>query len=285
MISGTRYRMTMEINRQLTLARMIERGQTEVSTGKRIQAPSDDPVAAARVSTIGRTQANEATWKRNLDSAFALSSRADTVLGSVATALDRANELMVAAANGTLSAQNRATIALELRSIAEELANFKEAKDARGEPLFAQSEAVMMPVGDGTNIVAVASRERIFESVQTGAGARDMAAIVDAAADSLLIADDTARAAAIDVSLDEVGAAVVHAAAARGEQGARGNRIDNLSESLANTGLQLAEERSALESANVVEVVARLQSQQVTLQAAQAVFARVNQNSLFDILR
>jgi flagellar hook-associated protein 3 FlgL len=49
--------------------------------------------------------------------------------------------------------------------------------------------------------------------------------------------------------------------------------------------IQLEEERSRIESADIVEVVARLQARQLTLQAAQAAFVRINQNSLFDLLR
>ena len=51
MISGTRYRLDQEINRQLGLSRDIARAQTQLSTQKRIQSPSEDPVAAARPRT------------------------------------------------------------------------------------------------------------------------------------------------------------------------------------------------------------------------------------------
>src|SRR5438093_672464 len=76
MISGTRYRLTMEINRQTALAGDIAHSQTEISTGKRIQAPSDDPVAAARISSIARTQANDTAFASNLNLASALAARA-----------------------------------------------------------------------------------------------------------------------------------------------------------------------------------------------------------------
>ena len=49
MISGTRYRLDQEINRQLSLSREIAKAQTQLSTQKRIQSPSEDPVAAARL--------------------------------------------------------------------------------------------------------------------------------------------------------------------------------------------------------------------------------------------
>jgi hypothetical protein len=41
MINGTRYRLDMDINRQVALSRDIARSQTEISTGKRIQALFD----------------------------------------------------------------------------------------------------------------------------------------------------------------------------------------------------------------------------------------------------
>src|SRR3546814_19506862 len=66
MISGTRYRLTAEINRQSDLAREIARAQMEISTQKRILNPSDDPIGAARVAEIDRTQANEEAWRRNV---------------------------------------------------------------------------------------------------------------------------------------------------------------------------------------------------------------------------
>lgn len=285
MITGTRYRLTMEINRQLALSRSIERGQTEMSTGKKIQAPSDDPVGAARVSEISRTQATETVWKANLDLAYSLASRADTTLSSTATALGRANELMVAAANGTLSDENRATIALELRALAEELTSLANTRDARGQPLFPTTDVLQIPVAAGVSITAVDSRTNIFESVPVAAGPTDLAGIVNAAADAITEPDPVLREPAIRASMAALETADAHVAAVRGQQGARGNRIDNLIDRQANTGLQLEEERSALESADITEVVARLQATQLTLQAAQAVFARVNQTTLFDVLR
>ena len=125
MISGTRYRLDQEINRQLSLSREIAKAQTQLSTQKRIQSPSEDPVAAARISSIGRAQANEAAWKSNLELAAALADRADTALKSVGLAFQRATELMTQGATGTLSDLDRATIALELRSLAEELTSLK----------------------------------------------------------------------------------------------------------------------------------------------------------------
>ena len=285
MISGTRYRLDQEINRQLALSRDIAKAQTQLSTQKRIQAPSDDPVAAARISSIGRAQANEAVWKSNLNLAAALADRADTALKAAATAFDRVTELMTQGATGTLSDQDRATVALELRSIAAELASLKDSRDSRGNALFMSGYSLRIPVQTGVQVIAVGTREDVFESVATAGGPKDLAAIVADAAAALEITAPAARETAVAVSMDEVAAAVGHVAAQRGEQGALANRVDQLLERQADTGLQLTEERSGLEDTDIQAVIARLSSQQLSLQAAQAVFARVNESTLFDILR
>ncbi len=278
---GTNYRLTMETNRQAALMREIARGQTQISTTRRIQAPSDDPVAAARISEIARTQANEASWKSNLDLANALAAGAETALEATANAVTRAHELMVAGANGTLSATNRAAMALELRSIATEIDGLKDSRDARGNRLFMPGWSLQIPVAAGLAVTAAGTREEIFEQVPTAGGPRDLATIIADAATAL----EGGNSTTIAVSVAEVLAGVEHIAGIRGQQGARGNRIDQLVERFETTKIQLTEERSALEDTDVNAAIARIQSQQLTLQAAQAVFARVNQSTLFDILR
>ena len=285
MINGTRYRLTMQVNQQIALSREIARTQTEISTGKRILAPSDDPSAAARISSIARSQANDNVFKSNLNLATALSARADTALKSVGIALDRASELMIEGANGTLSDNDRAAITLELRSIAEDIGALKSSKDARGGPLFMSGGSLRIPVASGISIEAVGTREDVFESVPTSGGPQEIAAIVSAAADALALTDPVARAAALATSADNVNAAIEHVATARGEQGALGARIDQLGERQADSALQLGEERTDLESTDVTAAIAMIQSKQLTLQAAQAIFARVNSSTLFDILR
>lgn len=80
MINATGNRMAFEIARQTRLARSIEQIQIDISTGKRIQRPSDDPAAAARVATIRQSQADDDVWKRNIDLGSSLAAQADGVL-------------------------------------------------------------------------------------------------------------------------------------------------------------------------------------------------------------
>ena len=281
MITGTRYQLQLEVNRQLRLSTDIARAQAEISSGKKILAPSDDPVAAARISDLARSQANEATWKVNLTGAAALSAAADTTLESLNNAFDRAAELMLTASNRTLSPDGRSAIALELQSIAEEVAVLRDTKDSRGLPLFQTAAAgVRIPVEAGLEISAVGTREAVFDTVTTPAGTSDLVSIINNAVAAVRSGDPTA----IGASLGAVNAGGSHVIAAHAEQGTRGARIDDLIERNASATLGLTEERSSVESADIEEIVARLQSRQLSLEAAHAVFARINRSTLFDLL-
>lgn len=279
MITGTRYRLTLEINRQTRISQEIARGQAEIATGKRILAPSDDPIGSSRVGEIARAQANETVWLRNIETASALASRSDTVLTSVAHSVERANELMIRGASGTLSAENRATIATELRELAAEMATLRDTRDPRGEPLFRTNGALEVPVSAGVRIAPVATRAAIFEAPV------DLVAVINASVAALTEPDPVARAAANQAALANLGVAVSQVATARADQGVRANRLDAVREQLASSAVQLEEQRAGLEATNVPEAIARLESRRVSLEAAQAIFARLNKSSLFDLIR
>ena len=281
----TRYRLSAEINRQAQLARDIARAQIEITTGKRLQAPSDDPTGSAQISGLARVQAQEATWLRNLEASRALADRADTTLTNVANKLERAMELLVAGASDTLSNENRAIIADELSGIAIDVATLADSRDPRGGELFSTGPALQIPVSAGGTVTPVASRADVFGNIATSGGPMDLVAIISAAAAAVAEPDPTLRHVATDDALAAMKQAVDHIAAARGEQGVRANRIDSLHEELELSALQLNEQRSAIEGTDIAEVVARLQSKQLSLQAAQAVFTRIGQNSLFDLIR
>lgn len=279
MISGTRFRLDLEITRQSRLAKEIARAQAEIATGKRILAPSDDAAGHARVGEIERAEGKEETWLRNIATASALAARSDTVLTSAASGVDRAKELMLRAASGTLSPSDRSIIANELRSIAEEIAALRETRDPRGEPLFRTNGELEVPVSAGVRVAPVATRASIFDSPA------DLVAIVNAAAAAAIEPDAAARAAATRASIAALDEATNQLASARQDQGVRAGRLDKLRDALKESGLQLTEQKTAIQGADITEVIARIESKALNLKAAQAIFARVNQTSLFDLIR
>jgi len=280
MISGTRYQLSLETNRQMRLAGEIARAQAEISSGKKILAPSDNPAAAARISDISRSQADQATWRANLDKAATLSAQADSVFKSLTAAFTRAAELMVAGRNQVLGTSDRETIAIELYSIAEHVASLRDTRDSRGELLFPTDSGTGIPVAADLEIIPVNPRSVVFDNVRTDYGVYDLETILIEAGH----AGRNGRTGPTYALLDRVNSGIAHITAAYGEHGARANRIDDLIEQSESLEIITAEERKTLESADIAEVVARLQAKELSLEAAQAVFGRINRSNLFDLL-
>ncbi len=272
-MTGIRYRIDASIAQQSALARRIARGQADITSGKRIQAASDDPAAAVRIAQLRRTQTSEAAWRANVDIGIALAARADDTLGGVATLLDRARELATNGASETLSDKDRATIALELRTIADEVDSLRATTDATGQPVF-PATPLRVPVGDSLTLTATTSRSDAFD-----VGARDIATILRDAATGI-VTSTAGRATAIAV----VTSASDHIAVVRGEQGERGARFDALRDRLIDSATAIAVERSSVEDTDLAATIARVQTDQLALDAAQSLFARINRRTLFDLL-
>jgi flagellar hook-associated protein 3 FlgL len=104
--------------------RQMTATQETISTGKRVNRPSDDPTAAAMerqrtgdLEGIQRSKDSVAAGQSYLDAA-------ESGLDGITKILARANELAVAGANGALSQDNRNAIAAEIDQLT------KAAKDA-----------------------------------------------------------------------------------------------------------------------------------------------------------
>jgi flagellar hook-associated protein 3 FlgL len=263
MINATGNRMTMEIRRQSSLARQISDTQITVSTGRRIQRGSDDPVAAARVANIRQSQADNVTWKNNLILGSSLTSQADDILQNMSSRIARAQELMITGSSGNLN------------GIAEEIDGYAAATSSLGEALFSSGNASQIRFGDNAVFVPVPSRADIFEM-----DGIPISQIIRGAA----LAATSGGIMPINASLSALQNAVDHVADQAADIGVRGARIDRLREALEQRDIEFSSERSQLEDTDLSEAIARLNAQTLTLEAAQSAFARINRRSLFDIL-
>jgi flagellar hook-associated protein 3 FlgL len=84
--------------------------QNQMSTGKRLQRPSDDPVDVANTLKL-RTKSTELQqFKKNINDGLAFMGVAETAMESMNTLLQRVRELALQAASDTLSTKERAYI-------------------------------------------------------------------------------------------------------------------------------------------------------------------------------
>lgn len=283
MISATRYSSAAEIRRQTELAKEITKLQASVSTGKRITAGSDDPIASGRVAEIRQTQADQVVWSRNADTGASIAAAVDTNLKTVASMLDRAKDLVLLGRNDTASPADRSAIAAELRGLATDLLAYSQQNDPTGRPLFPTSPPLEIPVSETLRLPATATRDSVFNTV-TANGSQSLSDILTAAADGLELPDPTLRAAAIDASITDIDGGSTHLASVRADQGVRAGRFDDAKQALEQDGDTLAEERHDLEQTDLTYAISEYQAKQLSLQAAQGMFAQTSKSSLFDRL-
>lgn len=275
MINAVGNRMMIEIGRQKSLARSISDTQVKISTGKKIQRASDDPVAAARVATIGRSQANNKAWLANLDTGLSLNSQADTAVTGMADRVAQARELLLAGANGSLTQADRDTLASQLDGIADELDGLATRRSANGELLFSAGTALSVRYDASTIFAPVPSLAQVFD-----VGGVSLSQMVRDAATALR----SGSAAAIGTSLTTLDTGVTKTADVLGDIGQRGRRLESLQEASRAQDIDFAAERSDLEATDISEAIAVLNAQTLTLDAAQAAFARINRRTLLDLL-
>jgi flagellar hook-associated protein 3 FlgL len=169
----------------------IMRTQQQVSTGRRILTPADDPVAAARALDVTQALSLTAQYAENGNNAKSSLGLAEGVLQGVTTLIQDVRTVTVNAGNPSLSDNDRASLAFELRSRLDELIGLANSTDGSGQYLFsgyqgatkpfAQTAAGVQYFGDqGQRLLQVsASRQLavsdpgsdVFERIRNGNGA------------------------------------------------------------------------------------------------------------------
>ncbi|GJL78859.1 MAG: flagellar hook-associated protein 3 [Nitrospinaceae bacterium] len=105
------------LNNIFRITEDLAKAQAEISSGKRILKPSDDP-AGLRTSLSLRTSISESRqFIRNIDNNKIFIQSADTALQSVGLGLTRAKELAIAELGGASTPETRGFAALEIGQI------------------------------------------------------------------------------------------------------------------------------------------------------------------------
>jgi flagellar hook-associated protein 3 FlgL len=267
----------------------------ELSTGSRINKPSDDPAGAAQMVS-NRAQSSQAdTFLRSITSVTGLLNTADSTLSSVVTALQRAISLGVEGANGTLSDSDRADVASELTGIKQQLLSLANTP-YQGEFIFSGTATVQPFVADaaspsgvtykgnaGTNNVEVGQNyslqiNQAGSQLFTSASGNVFQSISD-----LINALQTNNS--IGSAVSEVSDAYNHIT---GQRVFYGNALDQLQaqQNYWNSEkVNLATAADAISATDMAATSTSFTKSQVAIQADLAVMSRISQASLFDYLK
>lgn len=273
--------------------------QSQIATGKRINAPSDDAAGFLRLQSMRQQSANDAAYASNITLAQGMLAQTDSTLDGIDSQLQRALELMTQAANGTYSDTNRAAMAKELDTIRDTLFALANTTDVRGQPLFggatgsvaytrdettgaisyaSSGEQAGIPIGDGVTVQGTVTGKKAF-----AVGDSDMFAVL--AGFTAAIEAGTSIQEAAGNALEGTKQALDSVTLARASAGARAARLDLEADRLTDTGEAREDARVALEDTNTAFAVTQLQKTLTILQATQASFSKLTSLSLFDYLR
>lgn len=138
-----------------TAQRRLVHSQAQVASGQRVNNPSDDPLAAARIAHLDASLSRLEQYQANGAIARNQLGLEETSLGAVIDNLQSVKELVVQANTATLSSSDRQVIANELRQYRNALVSLANNTDADGRYLFGGYSEVGAPftVGSGGNVV------------------------------------------------------------------------------------------------------------------------------------
>ena len=122
--------------------------QQQISSGRRILTPADDPVAAARVLEVSQSQSINAQYATNNGSASDSLTLEESTLGSITTLLQNVRDISVNAGDPTLNQSDRASLATALRGSYQDLLGLANSTDAGGQYLFSGYQGGTRPFSE-----------------------------------------------------------------------------------------------------------------------------------------
>ncbi|MHB8472772.1 MAG: flagellar hook-associated protein FlgL [Gammaproteobacteria bacterium] len=283
------------------LQSQLAKTQQQLSTGKRVLTPADDPSAAASILALNQSVSLTQQYLRNSDVAQTRLNQEDTTLSGATNILQRVHELAVQANSGTMSASDRRAIAAEVSQLSQQLQGLANTTDASGEYLFAGFKSNTQPFTDngtgtisyngdqGTRLLQIGPQRQVevgdsgasvFMSIPaSGGGVQSVFATLNK-----FVSDLNANTPSPS-TITDVNAAMSNLLTVRAKVGARLNAID--SQNSVNTSY-LTQTQSALSKVQDLDYASAISSfnqQTLALQAAQNSYTKIQGLSLFNYLR
>jgi len=289
----------------------------ELSSGRRVNNPSDDPIAASRAVVLSQTQQQGKQYELARTFAEQGLSLEENTLKGVTTAITAAQTLIVNGSTGTLSDNDRGSIATQLEGIRAQLLNQANSQDANGRYIFAGyktdsapfvdtagtgvsyaggAEAITQKVDSSRTMTVAHTGDDIFMSITSNAkkepdgsaSEANMFTMLDSAIAALKVPQDNADAATKKIFQDAM------------DKTNRGlsNSLDNVSKVRSEIGIQLDEigtlnaqgddrsviynsQMSDLVNVDLTEAASSYTMKQTALQASYKTFTDMSKMSLF----
>jgi flagellar hook-associated protein 3 FlgL len=274
--------------------------QNQMTSGKTISKPSDDPTGTNTSMLTRQAQAGNAQHARNISDGKTFLDATDSALQNMLDQVRRVRDLTVQALNtgGSSPAADQA-IATEVTGVRQSLLG-QANQVVQGRPIFGgvtsgnqayDSTGAYVGVG-GANGIAVQPVNRRVSDVEairvdiTGpeafgdpASGKDLFAVVGN------VAAHVGNQAALATDLSDLDALISKMTTAAADVGTRASRLDTAASINSGQQLTLQTKLTATEDVDLPKTIMELQMQQTGYQAALSVTAKALQPTLVDFLR
>jgi len=267
--------------------------QRRVSTGRRIEQPSDDPVGTVHALAIRQSLQQIEQYERNIREARLLLQATEQAFADIGTVLGEVRQIVTQGANDTLDNDARNTLIQQIRHLKERLMQLGNQR-VDGErylfsgqklttPPFTLSGGVLSYAGDGNPLLAQIAPDRTISMNFTGASR--IADLYNKLTDieNHLLAGDSDALSRID--LHDIEAFQPEFSRYRGEMGVRLRALENYETLYTARKEQLQGSLASIEEVELTEAISQLRQQELSYQAALQVFTRIQAINLFDFLR
>ena len=285
----------------------ISQMQAKLASGKQLVKPSDDAHKAALIQRLNSAMQRQDVFELSLNRADSRLATEETALNGSENMLQRIRELAIQGSNGGLNDADRMIIAKEVNNLRDSLFSLSNTQDTSGNYIFSgtavNSPAYVLDV-DGavtyqgnqnqtsvdiseTRRVAInRPGDEVFSSVVRITADAESEAIgffqvLSDFSTALTAGDDEG----LSRGLTEISVLTDDMAMSLADLGSRMNTVDSQRDVLADTKMRYQELLSNAEDLDYATAVTKLSAQMLSLEAAQASFAKISQLNLFDYIR
>ncbi len=278
--------------------------QQQISTGRRISLPSDDPIASVRALEISHTQEVNSSFADGRKTAQIKLNTLESSLTSITSLLVSTQSTLVGAGNGAYSDLDRGFIAAELSGTLESLINLANTQDASGDFIYAGFKTDTKPfvanatgasyVGDSNQQLIQVDAQRLMAANATGdnvfqAGGNDVFATLSNLVTLLNtpITNAATQAAfngGLATAITNLQGSVDNILNVRADIGSKLNELDALDTTGSDRDLQYSKALSELQDLDYASALSDLAKQQTIMEAAQKSFVETTKLSLFQFI-
>lgn len=264
----------------------------QISTGKSVNAPSDDPVKANTLLTSRGLFASVEQYDKNADSGLSYLGIAEGALSRAKDTIGRLSELAISA-NGLMDAGARANIAIEVNNLYAQLVDqanttYDDKYIFSGyktdSPTFTSlgayqgdANSLSIKTGVSTNVTIGVNGGEVFKG--TGGGVDIFGKIT-----AFITALETNDTAGVKTAIDDMDTAFDQVSDAVADIGGKVTRLNALKNDYSRISMELRSVMSGIEDADMAKVISDMQLGQAAMEASLKSAGRIFATNIFDYL-